>query len=83
MNPECLLRKWRFFCFLPNKLEGILSVDRHEYSYSMQKRVIFNYTIMYSTLKPLTNAQTVRGAPTPKDDHDLTFNFERGCSANS
>ena len=32
-----------------------------------------NLYIMHNTLKPLTNAQTVRGAPTPKDDHDLSY----------
>ena len=32
-----------------------------------------SYGVMSNTLKPLTNAQTVRGRPTPNDDDERAF----------
>ena len=40
-----------------------------------------SYGVMSNTRKPLTNAQTVRGRPSPNDDNERAF--PKGRSANS
>ena len=32
-----------------------------------------SYGVMSNTIKPLTNAQTIRGRPTPNDDNERAF----------
>ena len=38
-----------------------------------------SYGVMSNTLKPLTNAQTVRGRPTQKDDNERAFRKGSFC----